>query len=528
MLRRRLEPRWRTIALAAIVSGPFACAGGCDREPPAPSTATLERPDLPARVPEAPPAPPDAPTPPIEASDAGAPGDGGVNAPLYAGPYFTVTSGSTGIYAEPSPDRSRKIGYARSGGRVPVSPGTIAGEGCRSGWYPLVGGGFICASEGSTDPTDPQVRLAVRPPDLSAILPYPYARNAQNGTPLYTSVPSQDQIALYEPSAPRSDPTRAADPGSLAWWQRKEAPLSEVRLAELADESDGVLGRRMVRGFYVAVDTEFEWVSRTWYKTTKGMIAPKDRFVAVEGSEFKGAELDDEHTLPVAWVYGGRENRPTYAIENGKVTSNGVVEKLKPVHLTTESVEAEGHRYVRSTEGFWLRSDQVRIAEQPPIPVNVTPDEHWIHVDLYSQTLVALVGSTPVFTTLVSSGKESEDEEKDHRTPPGEWTIREKHISTTMDGDGTAAGDLPYSIEDVPYVMYFQGSYALHAAFWHRNYGVRMSHGCINLAPLDAKYLFLFTGPTVREGWHGAWAGNGQAGSRVVIDGPVRGSTARR
>ena len=70
--------------------------------------------------------------------------------------------------------------------------------------------------------------------------------------------------------------------------------------------------------------------------------------------------------------------------------------------------------------------------------------------------------------------------------------------------------------------MYFEGSYALHGAFWHRNYGVRMSHGCINLAPLDAKYLFFFTGPSVREGWHGAWAGNGQTGSRIVIDGPVR------
>jgi hypothetical protein len=88
-----------------------------------------------------------------------------------------------------------------------------------------------------------------------------------------------------------------------------------------------------------------------------------------------------------------------------------------------------------------------------------------------------------------------------------------------MDGDGTAAGDLPYSIEDVPYVMYFEGSYALHGAFWHRNYGVRMSHGCINLAPLDAKYLFFFTDPPVRAGWHGAWATSASKGSRVVIDG---------
>ncbi|MEY4548456.1 MAG: hypothetical protein RL685_4651, partial [Pseudomonadota bacterium] len=73
--------------------------------------------------------------------------------------------------------------------------------------------------------------------------------------------------------------------------------------------------------------------------------------------------------------------------------------------------------------------------------------------------------------------------------------------------------------EDVPYVMYFDGSYALHGAFWHRNYGTRMSHGCINLAPLDARYLFFFSDPPVQPGWHGAWSGNGQKGSRVVISG---------
>jgi hypothetical protein len=30
------------------------------------------------------------------------------------------------------------------------------------------------------------------------------------------------------------------------------------------------------------------------------------------------------------------------------------------------------------------------------------------------------------------------------------------------------------------------------------------SHGCVNLAPLDAKRLFQFTKPEVPIGWHGA------------------------
>jgi lipoprotein-anchoring transpeptidase ErfK/SrfK len=118
---------------------------------------------------------------------------------------------------------------------------------------------------------------------------------------------------------------------------------------------------------------------------------------------------------------------------------------------------------------------------------------------------------------MISSGKESKVKDKDHRTPTGEWRIREKHITTTMDGDGTAAGDLPYSIEDVPYVMYFFRSFALHGAFWHSNFGVQMSHGCVNLSPLDAKYLFFFADPPLPQGFHGVHASEASPGSRVVV-----------
>jgi lipoprotein-anchoring transpeptidase ErfK/SrfK len=461
---------------------------------------------------------------PRELADAGAPQP-------WPGPFFIVTSSSTGIYLNPIFDRTLKIGYARSGGRLPVFAEKVSGDGCRAGFYPIVHGGYICSSEGTIDPADPRGRLAVQPPDLDAVLPYPYARNARNGTPLYTSVPSADQMAAYEPYLEPAEGTQrdqaALDAGSRPWWQKADAPLSEVRLAQLALESDGVLNRRMVRGFYIAVDKEFEWGSRTWYKTTRGMVAPKDRFVAVEGATFQGVELSEEQTLPVAWAYGFKQTRPKYELSPaGKLKQVGVFNRYEALHLMGDASIIEGRSYVQAKEGFWVQSEHVRVARPPRLPAQLAPDEHWIYVDLRAQVLVASIGSTPVYTTLVSSGKESDDEAKDHRTPPGEWNIREKHLTTTMDGDGTAAGDLPYSIEDVPYVMYFQGSYALHGAFWHRNYGVRMSHGCINLAPLDAKYLFFFTGPGVREGWHGAWSGNGQAGSRIVIDGPERGSRA--
>src|SRR5690349_8928342 len=126
-MQHGLEPRWRAIVCGGIVAASLACSGGCEREDATSAASAGARPPATAPTADEPRAEP-VPPPPLpaavanEGADAGA-SDGGV--PTYAGPHFTVTLGSTGIYAEPSPDRSLKIGYARSGGRVPVLPGTL-------------------------------------------------------------------------------------------------------------------------------------------------------------------------------------------------------------------------------------------------------------------------------------------------------------------------------------------------------------------------------------------------------------------
>ena len=74
-----------------------------------------------------------------------------------------------------------------------------------------------------------------------------------------------------------------------------------------------------------------------------------------------------------------------------------------------------------------------------------------------------------------------------------------------------------YSIRDVPYILYFERSYAIHGTFWHNNFGVPMSHGCVNLAPLDAKWVFFWSSPHIPEGWHGMWSTADKPGSWVVV-----------
>jgi lipoprotein-anchoring transpeptidase ErfK/SrfK len=83
--------------------------------------------------------------------------------------------------------------------------------------------------------------------------------------------------------------------------------------------------------------------------------------------------------------------------------------------------------------------------------------------------------------------------------------------------DGDVASDGPYSIEDVPWIMYFSGSYALHGAFWHSEFGRTKSHGCVNLSPEDARRIFGWTEPQLPEGWHGVVATEEKQGTRVVV-----------
>jgi lipoprotein-anchoring transpeptidase ErfK/SrfK len=47
-----------------------------------------------------------------------------------------------------------------------------------------------------------------------------------------------------------------------------------------------------------------------------------------------------------------------------------------------------------------------------------------------------------------------------------------------------------YFLPDVPYVMYFYKGYGLHGTYWHNNFGVPMSHGCINLTIADAGWIY--------------------------------------
>jgi lipoprotein-anchoring transpeptidase ErfK/SrfK len=141
----------------------------------------------------------------------------------------------------------------------------------------------------------------------------------------------------------------------------------------------------------------------------------------------------------------------------------------------------------------------------------VGDDETWIDVSIYKQSLVVYRGKTPVYATLISSGAGG----KNHNTPWGNFHVYQKHLSSRMSAEEKPAevegeeGEHAYRYDDVPWVQYIAGGIALHTAFWHDRFGVPVSHGCINLSPRDAQYVFRKTSPDVPPGWHGINPGRG-------------------
>jgi lipoprotein-anchoring transpeptidase ErfK/SrfK len=98
-------------------------------------------------------------------------------------------------------------------------------------------------------------------------------------------------------------------------------------------------------------------------------------------------------------------------------------------------------------------------------------------VDLSEQRIYAFVNKKQVFSARVSTGTSR------YPTVRGRFRVYAKYRSTRMRGPG-------YDMPNVPYTMYFYRGYAIHGAYWHNNFGRRMSHGCVNMKVSQAKWLY--------------------------------------
>lgn len=162
----------------------------------------------------------------------------------------------------------------------------------------------------------------------------------------------------------------------------------------------------------------------------------------------------------------------------------------------------------------------VRIVRHVPRPKGIAAEDHWLHVDLREQVLTAYQGDERVMATLVSTGKSDRQSTK---TPVGTFKIYGKSVHASMRGKPWD----DYYAEEVPYPMHYDDGRALHGAYWHDQFGVEKSHGCINLSPADAAWLFAWVPPRLPDGWHSILAVSARLPTAwVVVEDP--GENARK
>jgi hypothetical protein len=355
----------------------------------------------------------------------------------------------------------RRIGTVSDGTRFVVR-GVVQSRderGCKGKpWYAVYPFGFVCSEHVRASKQGPTPGAAMQLPEGERV-PFTYAYVRSDGVPMY---------------------------------------------AGYADVDAGVPTRPLTQGMSLVVARTLEYDGSEWIQTNNGALVPKAgiRFGG-QGSEFAGVELRGRHAGPsFAWT-NLRKGTPVRAAPDRGAKRVLELDLRTRVPLLERHDSDSGSTFWRVGEGLWIDGNhlnEVHLAAAPPPEVldewrrRNTGNDQWIDVDTGEQVLVAYHGDRAVFATMISSGKGMP-------TPRGNYPVWAKVASTTMANQ--AYEDKPYMVQGVPWVLLFQGHNALHGAYWHNGFGNRKSHGCVNLAPYDARWVFEWTGPTLPHGWTG-------------------------
>jgi hypothetical protein len=486
--------------------------------------------------------------------------DAGVKAAAIGGKPHPVTefalfarAGFDKVNIWERPDMgSPRLGYLRRGAKAMVGDPRFSSETCPEGWFQLAEGGFVCQGRGMLVGDKPRaVPNPPHPPRVHELDPYKHGFVRRDWTPAYKRLPLRDE--MWQP--PTFDAETKADGGvgegageirppcpTPAELARMEEAKAAQPAAAPAPETEAETGEPEIpcsdyalytkrkyrnvrellsRGFWASVTERLrhDETGETYYRTVQGDFVPAGALHLVRPPEFQGYAVTGETPLPAAIVTS--RYAAVFELQNGKFRGVGPVDRLSSFRVREER-DGPGGTYYRIEENRWLKADHVaHFPLREALPEGVKPDEKWIRVDLTHQTLEAYEGLTPIYVTLVSTGlpnTKDGDTEIVTETPRGRFRISFKHVTDDMTGTVGDNADV-YSVADVPWVQYIHQNVALHGAFWHSKFGQTKSHGCINLSPADARYLFDWSDPPLPKGWHGVGAVAGKPSTLVIIEG---------
>lgn len=177
------------------------------------------------------------------------------------------------------------------------------------------------------------------------------------------------------------------------------------------------------------------------------------------------------------------------------------------------------YRITESWEGIQYYAPAANLqpvaeTEFGPISQDVPASQKRIEISLQAQQLTAYEGDTVKLRVPISSGVRNTGGGLPTQTPTGTFNLYSKLPSKYM-GDNRLTDTLgDRYLPGVPWTCFFaEGGYAIHGAYWHNNFGLPMSKGCINVRPDHAEWLYRWTTPS---GGSTDWEVTGH-GTRVII-----------
>lgn len=427
-----------------------------------------------------------------------------------------VGSLTYGTWIQPAPrSGALPLGSIRVGGSLPLASEEALPANGSCPKFVRVEGGFVCAGARATlDMQSPWLKAGAWTEPAPGVMPYQYALSV--GVPKLTRpVPENemiwkigrrdrprmkgwneghDELALdapIEPNGPIPDFLRDGGQVPMPW-----------------GEPTSVYFKRIPAGTMIAYTRAFEAFGQTWVLSTDMSVVPARGLKRFRVSEFAGVELGRGVELPIAWMR--KTPRPKWKKQGSGFEATG--ESWQPktwVALTGREEKQGSRRFLETREpGIYIeRSDATLVEARPKPPWEVKGTGKWIHVKVTRGTLTLYEGPKPVFSTLMSPGKED-------ATPYGRYTVESKHHYSTMSTEKSS-----FWIADVPWTIYFKRPYAIHASYWHEDFGQRKSGGCVNLSPRDAKRVFDWVAPDLPAGWDTVQSYGMGGGTFVLVEG---------
>ncbi len=182
-----------------------------------------------------------------------------------------------------------------------------------------------------------------------------------------------------------------------------------------------------------------------------------------------------DHFMPIRFYYG-----QTLWVDDVRSGDNGTEYHFRELH---------GSR----GDHFWGPAEAFKpIASDDVAPITPDVGNKQIIINIARQTLSCYEDGREVYFCRVSTGRYGEGTE----TPIGDYLrIYMKFFSTHMEGGASGAG---YDLSGIGWCTFIAtGGIAIHTCYWHNNFGERMSAGCVNASPEDAKFVFRWSSPVV-------------------------------